>query len=132
VVFVIALLPATVAQVIRANLDRSGLFRPIESGAFIERITAMEVPPRFADWRIIDAQALVVGQVTPLPDGRIRIEFRLWDVFAAIHTRPSMPRRWITGGALPPHFDQIGEQRTANAAISIPIVFGSARAGSSG
>jgi TolB protein len=71
-----------VAQVIRANLDRSGLFRPIEPAAFIERINAMEVPPRFADWRIIDAQALVVGQVTPLPDGRIRIEFRLWDVFA--------------------------------------------------
>lgn len=70
-----------VAQVIRANLDRSGLFRPIEPGAFIERIGAMEVPPRFADWRIIDAQALVVGQVTPLPDGRIRIEFRLWDTF---------------------------------------------------
>ena len=37
----------------------------------------MEVPPRFADWRMIDAQALVVGQVTPLPDGRIRIDFRL-------------------------------------------------------
>jgi TolB protein len=71
-----------VAGVIRANLDRSGLFRPIEPAAFIERITAMEVPPRFADWRIIDAQALVVGQVTPLPDGRIRIEFRLWDVLA--------------------------------------------------
>jgi TolB protein len=71
-----------VAQVIRANLDRSGLFRPIEPGAFIERISAMEVPPRFADWRVINAQALVVGQVTPLPDGRIRIEFRLWDVFA--------------------------------------------------
>jgi len=71
-----------VAGVIRANLDRSGLFRPIEPRAFIERIHAMEVPPRFADWRVIDAQALVVGQVTPLPDGRIRIEFRLWDVFA--------------------------------------------------
>ncbi len=71
-----------VAQVIRANLDRSGLFRPVEPSAFIERITAMEVPPRFADWRVINAQALVVGQVTPLPDGRIRIEFRLWDVFA--------------------------------------------------
>jgi TolB protein len=69
-----------VAGVIRANLDRSGLFRPIEPAAFIERITAMEVPPRFSDWRVIDAQALVVGQVTPLPDGRIRIEFRLWDV----------------------------------------------------
>jgi TolB protein len=71
-----------VAGVIRANLERSALFRPIPSNAFIERIQAMEVPPRFADWKIIDAQALVVGQVTPLPDGRVRIEFRLWDVFA--------------------------------------------------
>ncbi len=70
-----------VAGVIRANLDRSGLFRAIGQDAFIERITALEVPPRFADWKIIDAQALVVGQVTPLPDGRIRIEFRLWDTF---------------------------------------------------
>ena len=71
-----------VAGVIRANLDRSGLFRPIPPNAFIERISALEVPPRFADWRIIDAQALAVGQVTPLPDGRVRIEFRLWDVLA--------------------------------------------------
>lgn len=70
-----------VSQVIRANLDRSGLFRPVEPSAFIERINAMDVPPRFADWRVINAQALVVGQVTPLPDGRIRIEFRLWDTF---------------------------------------------------
>ncbi|MBC7767891.1 MAG: Tol-Pal system protein TolB [Phycisphaerales bacterium] len=71
-----------VAGVIRANLDRSALFRPIASSAFIERIQALEVPPRFADWKIIDAQGLVVGQVTPLSDGRIRIDFRLYDVFA--------------------------------------------------
>ncbi|HYD74194.1 MAG TPA: Tol-Pal system beta propeller repeat protein TolB [Candidatus Binatia bacterium] len=71
-----------VAGVIRANLDRSGLFRPVEPSAFIERICALDVPPRFADWRVINAQALVVGQVTPLPDGRIRIDFRLYDVFA--------------------------------------------------
>jgi len=71
-----------IAGVIRANLERSALFRPVEQAAFIERIQAMDVPPRFADWRVINAQALVVGQVTPLPDGRIRIEFRLWDVFA--------------------------------------------------
>ena len=71
-----------VAGVIRANLERSALFRAIPSDAFIERIQALEVPPRFADWKIIDAQGLVVGQVTPLPDGRIRIDFRLYDVFA--------------------------------------------------
>jgi TolB protein len=71
-----------ISGVIRANLERSALFRPIAPAAFIERIQAMEVPPRFADWRVLDAQALVVGQVTPLPDGRIRVEFRLWDVLA--------------------------------------------------
>jgi TolB protein len=71
-----------IAGVIRANLERSALFRPIEEGAFIERIQALEVPPRFADWKIIQAQALVIGQVTPLSDGRIRVEFRLWEVFA--------------------------------------------------
>lgn len=71
-----------VASVIRANLERSGLFRAIPPSAFIERIQGVEVPPRFADWRIIDAQALVVGQVTPLPDQRIQIEFGLWDVLA--------------------------------------------------
>ncbi|HRP12354.1 MAG TPA: Tol-Pal system protein TolB, partial [Terricaulis sp.] len=71
-----------VAGVIRANLDSSGLFRPIAPNAFIERISSLDVPPRFPDWRIIDAQALAVGEVTPLPDGRVRIEFRLWDVLA--------------------------------------------------
>jgi len=71
-----------VSGVIRANLERSALFRAIPTEAFIERIQALEVPPRFADWKIIDAQALVVGEVTPLQDGRIRIDFRLYDVFA--------------------------------------------------
>jgi len=71
-----------VAGVIRANLDRSGLFRPIASNAFIERIQALNVPPRFADWKIIDAQALVVGEITPQADGRIRVDYRVYDVFA--------------------------------------------------
>ncbi len=71
-----------VAQVIRANLERSSLFRNIQPGAFIERIQAMDVPPRFPDWRIIDAQALVIGQVTAAPQNRVRIEFKLYDIFA--------------------------------------------------
>jgi TolB protein len=71
-----------VARVIRDNLERSALFRNIQQGAFIERIQDMNVPPRFPDWRIIDAQALVIGQVTPAPQNRVRIEFKLYDVFA--------------------------------------------------
>src|SRR5262245_51567789 len=70
------------AGVIRSNLDRSGLIRPLDPQAFIERIQALDVPPRYADWKIIDAQALVVGEVTPLQDGRIHVAFRLHDVFA--------------------------------------------------
>ena len=69
-----------IAGLIRSNLERSGLFRPLDQAAFIERVTDINVQPRFADWRIINAQALVVGQTTQLPDGRLRIEFRLWDV----------------------------------------------------
>jgi len=71
-----------VAGVIRADLERSALFHAVEPSAFIEHIQSLDVPPRFADWKIISAQALVVGQVTPLPDGRIQVQFRLYDVFA--------------------------------------------------
>jgi len=71
-----------IAGVIRANLERSGLFRPLSQAAFIEKIGDPNTAPRFGDWRIIDAQALLTGQVSQQPDGRLRVEFRLWDVFA--------------------------------------------------
>jgi TolB protein len=71
---------ADIARVIRADLDRSGLFKNIEPAAFIERAPNPAGMPRFADWKIINAQALVVGSATVLPDGRLNAEFRLWDV----------------------------------------------------
>jgi TolB protein len=37
--------------------------------------------PNFANWRVINAQGLVTGQVTLQPDGRLRVDFRLWDVY---------------------------------------------------
>src|SRR3954453_8132595 len=70
-----------IAQVVAADLERSGLFRPVDPRAFIQNIAAGETP-RFADWRQINAQALVTGSVQPQGDGRLRVEFRLWDVFA--------------------------------------------------
>ena len=70
------------AGVIANNLQRSGLFRPISSDAFIQTAESLQVGPRYADWRIIDAQALIGGAIETLPDGRLRVEFRLWDVFA--------------------------------------------------
>jgi TolB protein len=70
-----------VTQVITANLRRSGLFAPIDQAAYIEKITSIDGIPRFPDWRVINAQALVTGRMTRQPDGRLKAEFRLWDVF---------------------------------------------------
>ncbi len=70
-----------ISQVIEADLVNSGLFNSIDKAAFIQRDLQLNSVPRFDDWRAINAQALVNGQVTKLPDGRLRAEFRLWDVF---------------------------------------------------
>lgn len=73
---------ADVAGVIRADLERSALFHAVDPSSFIDHIQSLDVPPRYADWKIISAQALVVGQVTPMPDGRLQVQFRLYDVFS--------------------------------------------------
>ena len=69
-----------ITQVITANLRRSGLFAPIDPAAYIEKIASFDVLPRFPDWRTINAQGLITGRVTRQGDGRLKVEFRLWDV----------------------------------------------------
>ena len=66
-----------IAQVVRADLERSGLFKPLDPASFIEKIGDINVPPRFGDWRTIQAQGLVTGQATTQTDGRLRVDFRL-------------------------------------------------------
>jgi TolB protein len=68
-----------ISGVVAADLERSGLFRPIDSSAFIEHITSGNAIPRFADWRQINAQALVTGTISQGDDGKVRVDFRLWD-----------------------------------------------------
>ncbi len=75
-------LGADIAQVVTADLKRSGLFQPLDPTSFIEKISSIDQPPRFGDWRVINAQALVTGRVSQQPDGRLAAEFRLWDTFA--------------------------------------------------
>ena len=75
-------LSINIGRIIEADLERSGLFAPITHDAFISVPANSDIRPRFANWRPIGAQALVVGKVTPEPDGRISVEFRLWDIFA--------------------------------------------------
>lgn len=72
---------ANIAQVVTADLERSGLFAPIDQRAFINS-GAASTAPQFANWRAIGAQALVTGSAVLEEDGRVRVEFRLWDVLA--------------------------------------------------
>lgn len=77
-----------IADVVSADLERSGLFRPIDRRAFIQTPEQLRGLPRFADWRIINAEALVTGTVTGGQDGgTLEVEFRLWDVFAGVQMR---------------------------------------------
>ena len=75
-------LARNISQVITADLRRSGLFAPIDPAAYIEKIVNADAVPRFADWKVINAQALVTGRLTRQTDGRLKSEFRLWDVFS--------------------------------------------------
>lgn len=68
-------------QIIAENLERSGLFAPINPQAFVQDAASLKNGPRFPEWRAINAQALVTGSVTKAQDGRVRVEFRLWDVY---------------------------------------------------
>jgi TolB protein len=71
-----------ISNVIAGDLESSGLFAPIDKGAFIQTPQSLQAVPRFGDWRVINAQALVTGNVQQQGDGRVRVEFRLWDVLA--------------------------------------------------
>ena len=72
-----------IPDIITNNLRGSGLFKPISPGAFIQDAASIQKDgPRFAEWRAINTPALVSGSVTLAPDGRTRVEFRLWDVYS--------------------------------------------------
>ncbi|HKQ11751.1 MAG TPA: Tol-Pal system beta propeller repeat protein TolB [Rhizomicrobium sp.] len=73
---------ADIAGVVRADLERSGLFRPIDPKAFVDHSNDINAVPNFANWRTINALGLAVGSVVAQSDGQLRVEFRLWDVSA--------------------------------------------------
>lgn len=76
------LLGKNVARVIAADLERSGLFRAIDPKVFMQMSELlMQHPPKFSDWRALNAQALVSGQIVTQPDGKLKVTFHLWDVF---------------------------------------------------
>ncbi len=70
------------AAVIAADLERSGLFRVLDQNMYIEKQTDINYQPRFADWRLINAKALLSGKIVRESPNRLKVEFRLWDIYA--------------------------------------------------
>ncbi|MCI5633893.1 MAG: Tol-Pal system beta propeller repeat protein TolB [Alphaproteobacteria bacterium] len=69
-----------VREVLVADLDRSGLFKILPTNSYIETLTSIDQQPKFVNWQAIKSQALVQSQIVELPNERIRVDFRLWDV----------------------------------------------------
>lgn len=68
--------PQPIAAIIRADLERSGLFRSVDAPVALTETSS----PAWTDWRSRQADALVAGSITRLADGRLDIRFKLWDV----------------------------------------------------
>jgi TolB protein len=71
-----------ISKVVENNLLRSGLFYPLEKDSFVQKADIAHIKPRFEDWKLIKAQALITGKVVITRD-KLRVEFRLWDILAA-------------------------------------------------
>ncbi len=70
-----------ISTVVENNLKSSGLFNPLKREAFLQRPDIAHLKPRFEDWSLIKAQALITGEVK-YENEKLRVEFRLWDVLA--------------------------------------------------
>ena len=66
----------------RKILKALGLFNPLKKDAFVQKPDIAHLKPRFEDWRLIKAQALVTGKLL-IKDEKLKVEFRLWDLTAA-------------------------------------------------
>jgi TolB protein len=69
---------AGISAIVRADLERSGLFRTLEVPAFNPPLTEASAV-NHAEWRSRLADALVMGSVAARPDGRFEVRFKLFD-----------------------------------------------------
>jgi len=71
-----------ISKIVERNFKSTGLFNPLKKDAFVQKPDIAHLKPRFEDWRLIKAQALVTGKLL-IKDKKLKVEFRLWDLTAA-------------------------------------------------
>ena len=67
--------PAQISSIVKADLERSGLFKIIDTGSVISETA----PVDYSAWKQRGADALVVGSVAKLADGRFEVRYKLLD-----------------------------------------------------
>ncbi|GAA4026009.1 Tol-Pal system beta propeller repeat protein TolB [Actimicrobium antarcticum] len=67
--------PAQVSAIIKADLARSGFFKIIDAGATLSETASIN----YGDWKSRGADALVIGSVQRLADGRYDVRYKLLD-----------------------------------------------------
>jgi TolB protein len=73
-------LPHDVAAVVDADLARSGRFLTLAKKDFLA-LPRQDRDVTFKDWRLLKAEALVIGNIAPAANGLVEVQFRLYDVF---------------------------------------------------
>tara|TARA_A100001011_G_C14290207_1_gene835811 strand:- start:415 stop:1752 length:1338 start_codon:yes stop_codon:yes gene_type:complete len=71
-----------ISKIVERNFRSTGLFNPLKKDSFVQKPDIAHLKPRFEDWRLIKAQALVTGKLL-IKDKKLKVEFRLWDLTAA-------------------------------------------------
>jgi TolB protein len=69
-----------IAGVVSNDLSGCGLFRPLDPASFVQAAGSIGEVPKWQDWKVIGARALVTGKVDQPSADQVRVEFRLWDV----------------------------------------------------
>ncbi len=86
-----AAVPLDVAEVINADLKRSGRFAPIAENDMLQKPTEGD-DVDFDDWSILGVEAVVVGKVIQSGDNAYTLQFQLFDTFG---------RRQLVGYRMP-------------------------------
>jgi TolB protein len=72
---------AQLSRVIASDLTGTGLFREVPASAHISRVSDFSAPVKYADWKAVNAQALITGGVS-VQGSKLTVRFRLYDVFS--------------------------------------------------
>ncbi len=69
-----------ITDVIKSDLTNCGLFKIVDPNAYIQTSYDVMSNPRFADWKVLNAEGLV-GGIVKRNGSNLQADFRLFDVF---------------------------------------------------